>query len=67
MPVIQPKDDKRYGEILHELCYRIGGTFHAREERTLIVSREQLKALQNAGLVNTNGEQRVTARAKKRK
>lgn len=58
MPVIQLKDDKTYGDVLYQLLYKIGGTFHGRPERVLIVNGFQLQQLQKAGLVEKNGEQR---------
>jgi hypothetical protein len=44
----------KYGSAIGLLLER-GGAFQTRHERTLIVSADQRKALEDAGLVETNG------------
>lgn len=44
----------KYGSAIGLLLKR-GGAFQTRQERTLIVNSEQKKALEEAGLVETNG------------
>lgn len=65
MHVIQLNDDKTYGDVLYWLHYKIGGAFHSRPERTLIVNEQQFEALQQAGLVKPNGRQEKKRRGKK--
>lgn len=44
----------KYGHAIGLLLER-GGAFQTRHERTLIVDSEQKKALEEAGLIETNG------------
>ncbi len=44
----------KYGSAIGLLLER-GGAFQTRYERTLIVNSEQKKALEEAGLIETNG------------
>jgi hypothetical protein len=44
----------KYGSAIGLLLER-GGAFQTRHERTLIVNAEQKKALETAGLIETNG------------
>ena len=46
----------KYGSAIGLLLER-GGAFQTRHERTLIVSREQKKALEEAGLIESNGSE----------
>ena len=47
----------KYGSAIGLLLER-GGAFQTRHERTLIVNANQQKALEEAGLVETNGLQK---------
>jgi hypothetical protein len=47
----------KYGTAIRLLLER-GGAFQTRHERTLIVNSDQQKALENAGLVETDGLKR---------
>ncbi len=60
MPAVKIKADK-YGAAIWLLLKR-GGTFQTRFENTLIVGRDQQRALEAAGFVMVNG-----AEAKSRK
>jgi hypothetical protein len=44
----------KYGSAIGLLLER-GGTFQTRHQRTLIVNSDQRKALENSGLVETDG------------
>jgi hypothetical protein len=52
----------KYGRAIGLLLER-GGAFQTRHERTLIVTPEQKKALEEAGLVETNGLQEKSSRS----
>ncbi len=56
MPVAVKIKVGKYGSAIGLLLER-GGVFQTRHERTLIVNSEQKKALEEAGLVETNGVQ----------
>jgi hypothetical protein len=60
MPAVKIKADK-YGAAI-ALLLRAGGTFQTRFENTLIVGRDQQRALEQAGFLAVNG-----AKAKSRK
>jgi hypothetical protein len=54
MPAMVKIKEKRYGEAINLLLMR-GGSFQTRHERLLIVTGEQLKVLEEAGLIETEG------------
>jgi hypothetical protein len=56
MPATVKIKSGKYGRAIGLLLER-GGAFQTRYERTLIVNAEQKKALEEAGLVETNGVQ----------
>ncbi|HYT94290.1 MAG TPA: hypothetical protein VEL76_36580 [Gemmataceae bacterium] len=62
MLAVKIKPDK-YGEAI-ALLLRMGGGFQTRFERTLIVNREQRQALEEAGVVATNGTSQETGKGR---
>jgi hypothetical protein len=54
MPAAVKIKSGKYGSAIGLLLER-GGAFQTRHERTLIVNSDQRKALEEAGLVETNG------------
>jgi hypothetical protein len=54
MPAAVKIKSGKYGSAIGLLLER-GGSFQTRHERTLIVNSDQRKALEKAGLVETNG------------
>lgn len=67
MRVIQLKDDQTYGRVLYQLHYKIGGIFHSRPERTVIVSQDQWEALRDAGLLAENSKRTRAYRGKEKR
>lgn len=53
----------KYGSAIGLLLER-GGSFQTRPERTLIVNADQKKALEEAGLVETNGLKERSGKAR---
>jgi hypothetical protein len=51
----------KYGSAIGLLLER-GGAFQTRHERTLIVSSDQKKALEEAGLIETNGSKNTSGK-----
>lgn len=51
----------KYGSAIGLLLER-GGAFQTRHERTLIVNSEQKKALEEAGLIESNGSKEVSGK-----
>ena len=51
----------KYGSAIRLLLER-GGTFQTRHQRTLIVNSDQRKALEIAGLVETNGPEKRSSK-----
>ena len=51
----------KYGSAIGLLLER-GGAFQTRYERTLIVNSDQKKALEEAGLIETNGSQEASGK-----
>jgi hypothetical protein len=51
MPVVQISDKKKYVKAVG-LLHEIGGVFRTQPTRQLVVGPEQLRALQEAGLVS---------------
>ena len=54
MPTLVKIKPGKYGTAIGLLLER-GGAFQTRHERTLIVNGDQKKALEQAGLIQTNG------------
>ena len=54
MPAVVKIKPSKYGTAIGLLLER-GGAFQTRHEHTLIVNGEQKKALEEAGLIETNG------------
>jgi hypothetical protein len=52
MPAMVKIKEKKYGTAIRMLLER-GGSFQTRHERLLIVNYEQLKVLEEAGLIDT--------------
>jgi hypothetical protein len=61
MPTAVKIKRNKYGSAIGLLLER-GGAFQTRFERTLIVNTEQKKALEEAGLIETNGMKEGTGK-----
>lgn len=61
MPALVKIKAGKYGRAIGLLLER-GGAFQTRHERNLIVNAEQKKALQEAGLIETNGVQEASGK-----
>ena len=65
MPAVVKIKPSKYGTAIGLLLER-GGAFQTRHEHTLIVNGEQKKALEEAGLTETNGAKEGKHRAHKK-
>lgn len=55
MATVQIKDEKKYARAIG-LLYEMGGLFHTKPTRQLVIGPFQLEVLQQAGLIpHTNG------------
>ena len=61
MPAAVKIKSGKYGEAIGLLLKR-GGAFQTRHQRTLIVNSDQRKALETAGLIETNGPEKRSSK-----
>jgi hypothetical protein len=66
MPVVRLEDDEQLRKAFRVLI-RVGGTFHGRPERILLVTDQQYKALIRAGVIRPNGKARTSGQKAARK